>query len=141
MDINKEYSVEVAPDFLKGYTPIKGVDYFTETEKSQFVEEVTNRVNSVVTPEEKSRSINEEQRKSNEEARMKAENIRVSQENIRKENETARENSEETRRNNEEIRKTNEQNRILAEQNRTKTFDAQIVKNENAINNRENLRI
>ena len=99
--------------------PLKGVDYYTETEKNDMISTVTSNVNSVVMPQE-------QVRQSAETARQSAETIRQSNETTRQTNETNRQNAETTRAENEITRQNNETARVSAEEERVQTFNNQM---------------
>ena len=113
--------------------PQKGVDYYTEAEKQELIEETTKKVNQIIEPKETERQANEQIRKSNEEDRKAQESTRIANENERQSNENTRQNNETERQNNETTRQTNEQSRIEAEQSRNTTFNNQMTENEKAI--------
>lgn len=98
-----------------GYTPIKGVDYYTDNELQDIIQSITNAIEEEIEPQE-------QERISNEQNRIASENTRMEQENNRKDTELIRIYNEQIRQNNENTRENQETEREESENNRTETF-------------------
>ena len=116
----------------EGYTPIKGVDYYTEAEKQEFVQAITNEIEQIIEPQEESRQLNEQERIINENARLEKEIERQTSELTRITN-------EEIRQRNEEIRKIQEAEREESENRRVETFSQMQEDIKTAIGNIEDM--
>lgn len=108
-----------------GYTPKKGVDYWTE-------EDIENIVNIPAREEEKrksneaERTAAEDERKSSETSRINAETLRNESETIRTRNETLRDDAEKVREKAEKKRESSEASRAAAEDERKSAETSRI---------------
>lgn len=116
----------------EGYTPIKGVDYYTEAEKQEIVQDITQEVEGKLEPLEEVRQLNEQERIANE-------NTRVEKEIERQNAETNRVSNEELRQQNETVRETQESEREESENRRIDTFSQMQKDVESAIKNIEDM--
>lgn len=116
----------------EGYTPVKGVDYYTEAEKQEIIQGITADVEGKIEPLE-------QERQSKEQERIENENTRLSKEIERQTAELSRISNEDIRQQKEAIRETQESEREDSENRRMETF-LQMQKNvESAINNIEDM--
>lgn len=114
--------------------PKKGVDYYTEDEINEVVEEVFGRVNTEVEKAENVRQDNENLRLESETSREDAEKTRTQQEIARVASESSREEREIERISAETIRTESEEIRQQQEIARETGFDEKMTEVDNAIN-------